>query len=777
MVREPNRRLNQLPRRADSANIAAGAAASITNTLASAGVSLATAAAVVAVAVITLAVAATAAAQSNGEAQPGAATQPKSRPRPNIVVILSDDMGFSDLGCYGGEIQTPNLDSLAEQGLRFTQFYNNGRCCPTRASLLTGLHPHQAGIGHMMEDRGHDGYRGDLNRNCVTIAEVLGGRGYGTYAVGKWHVTRHVRDDGPKANWPLQRGFERFYGTITGAGSFFDPGTLCRDNRLISPLADAEYQPRRFYYTDAITDHAVKFLADHHRARPDQPSFLYVAYTAAHWPMHALEEDVAKYRGKYDAGYEPIRRARYQRLKQLGLIKPEWSMSPQWGDWEKVEHKAWEARCMEVYAAMIDRMDQGIGRIVAELKREGRLDDTLILFLQDNGGCQEPIGREARTARPDRPTLPPIAADAIRLDVIPKQNRAGVPTQTGPTNMPGPEDTYIAYGQGWANVSNTPLREYKHFVHEGGISTPLIAHWPRGIARRGQLEHTPGHLIDIMATCVDLAGAAYPERIDERAIKPLEGRSLAPLFSGRPLEREALYWEHEGNRAVREGRWKLVAKENRAWELYDIDRDRTEQHDLATSEPDRVRQMAAKWDSWAKQSNVLPLGGWRAAAADATKPNSKRLFELKGDAALARDDAPQAAGLDMSIDVTLDQSAPTGVLVAHGGVTHGYSLYLVDSKLHFATRHEGTLTTLAAAQPLPSQAKRITVVWRASGEVRATADGAEMLTGRVPGSLRKNPIDGLTVARDGGDPVGDYPRENRFTGRIESVRIELAKPK
>ncbi|MCL5269681.1 MAG: sulfatase-like hydrolase/transferase, partial [bacterium] len=438
---------------------------------------------------------------------------------------------------------------------------------------------------------------GDLAYNGVTIAEVLRGAGYATAMVGKWHVCRSVEPDGPRNNWPLQRGFERYYGTLVGAGTYFDPPSLLRDNTMMTRFTDPEYQPEHYYYTDAISDHAVRFISEHAAARPEQPLFMYVAYTTAHWPMQAPEEDIARYKGQYDGGYEPIRRARFERLRRMGIIHREWDLSPQAGDWATVEHKAWEARCMEVYAAMIERMDQGVGRIVAELERRGRLDNTLILFLQDNGACQEPVGRSGQMTRPDRPPLPPIPEDEILLAVIPKQNRRGVPTLMGPGVMPGPEDTYIAYGRDWANVSNTPFREYKHLVHEGGIATPLIAHWPRGIARRGALEHQPGHLVDIMATCVDVGRAAYPAQFGGNPIQPLEGCSLTPAFAGRPLGRKGgIFWEHEGNRAVRDGRWKLVAKGARdnggvfaPWELYDMKADRTEMHDLAAEQPERVR--------------------------------------------------------------------------------------------------------------------------------------------------------------------------------------------
>ncbi len=525
---------------------------------------------------------------------------------PNIVVMLADDMGFSDIGCYGGEISTPHLDALAEGGLRFTQFYNTARCCPTRASLLTGLYPHQAGVGHMMDDKGIDGYRGNLNDRCVTIAEVLRDAGYATFAAGKWHVTKEIDPQGPKVNWPLQRGFDRFYGTIHGAGSFYDPNTLTRDNSFVSPFADPEYRPEQYYYTDAISDHAVRFIAEHHAAAPQRPFFLYIAYTAAHWPMHALERDIAKYQGRYDAGYGPVRQARLDRVRELGLVRAEWDLTPQAEDWSQQKQQAWDARNMEVYAAMVDSMDQGIGRIVAALRETDCLDDTLVLYLQDNGGCAEGMGRgepkdRATGQRLDAPSLAPLAADYLQPDMIPRQTRDGYPVRQGAGVMAGPDDTYIGYGRGWANVSNTPFREYKHWVHEGGISTPLIAHWPAGIERRGDLEHQPGHLIDLMATCVDVAGADYPTARSGNSITPMEGRSLVPAFLGETMERDAIYWEHEGNRAIRQGKWKLVAKgANGPWELYDMERDRTEMHDVAEQYPDRVGQLAHLWQQYAE---------------------------------------------------------------------------------------------------------------------------------------------------------------------------------
>lgn len=533
--------------------------------------------------------------------------------KPNIIVIMADDVGYSDIGCFGGEIKTPNLDSLAKNGVRFTQFYNTARCCPTRASLLTGLYSHQTGIGHMnWADNGHDGYRGNLNNRCATIAEVLRPSGYRTYMSGKWHVTRFAEVDSDRSQWPLQRGFEKYYGTLKGSGSFYDPVSLCRQNTFITPQNDPDYKPKEYYYTDAVSDNAVKFLQEHEKESAEKPFFMYVAYTAAHWPMHALPRDIEKYKGKYDAGYDPIRQERLKRMKEMGLIDEKWTPAPTVGNWNAEKNKEWEARCMEVFAAMMDSMDQGIGRIVDELRRSGRLDNTVVFYLQDNGGCAEDNGRHApKQAGPKK--FKPMGPDDLQI-AKPKQTRDGRPVRQGPKAMPGPDDTFIAYGEHWANVSNTPFREYKHWVHEGGISTPLIVHWPKGISskRNGDLEAQPSHLIDIMATCLDLSDAQYPKELHGEKIKPVQGVSLLPAFNGKSLKRkEPLFWEHESNRAVRDGKWKLVAKANSAWELYDMESDRTEMNNLAAKEPAKVKALAAKWDSWAARSDVLPLDGWK----------------------------------------------------------------------------------------------------------------------------------------------------------------------
>jgi len=700
-----------------------------------------------------------------------------AQPRPNIVVILGDDIGYSDIGCYGGEIATPNLDSLAANGLRFTQFYNTARCCPTRASLLTGLHPHQAGIGHMMSDRGHEGYRGNLNRQCVTIAEALKPAGYRSYAVGKWHVTpgQTAKALADTHNWPLQRGFDRFYGTIHGAGSYFDPSSLVRDNKIVTVANDAEYQPKEFYYTDAITDHAVKFIREHKRDQQAQPFFLYTAFTAAHWPLHAKEADIAKYKGRYDGGYEPIRAARRARMKQLGLLDEQWPATTPAVPWEDINNKAFESRCMEVYAAQIDCMDQGIGRIVAELKAQGQFENTLIFYLQDNGGCAELIGRGTNAAaRAAGPSLKPMSKDEQQHDSQPKQTRDGWPVRQGTGVMPGGPDTYIAYGRGWANVSNTPFREYKHWTHEGGISTPLIAHWPRGIAaaQRGKLEAQPGQLVDIMATCLEVAGANYPEKFRAENIKPFEGTSLRPAFAAKTISRtKPLVWEHEGNRAIRDGKWKLAGKENQPWELYNLDLDRGETHDLASSEPERVRAMSATWDAWAARASVLPLGTWRGKAG-----GKETRFNLLGGDHLDRGEAPAIANRAFTITAKFEgEPTEKGVIVAQGGSAHGYALFLADGKLHFTIRSKTGATTATASL---SGANSHTAVARFDGRsaLSLKLDDTPAAGATARGPITAMPVDGLDVGADEGGAVGPYVTPNHFSGRIESVVIELAEP-
>jgi arylsulfatase A-like enzyme len=507
----------------------------------------------------------TAVTAASGSAAPAQAPSA----RPNIIVIMADDMGFSDLGCYGSEIATPNVDRLARGGVRFTQFYNTARCCPTRSALLTGLYNHQAGIGHMVQDRGLPAYRGFLNDRCVTIAEALRAGGYRTSMAGKWHVGEQ------RPHWPVDRGFERYFGLIGGASNYF---RVERGRRYA--YNDQPWEPSGpFYLTDTFTDHAVKFMDEF--GRGSDPWFLYLAYTAPHWPLHALPADIAKYEGRYRKGWDALRRERHARQIDLRIVDRHWPLTPRDPEapaWESVGNERDQDRRMAVYAAQIDRMDQNVGRVLRKLRELRQEQNTLILFLADNGGCAE-------------------------------MNIAGEVHDV----PPGGPDSFTSYGLPWANASNTPFRLYKHWVHEGGIASPLIAHWPAGLRGRSRITHQPAHVIDIMATCLDVAGVRYPVEHKGRPVLPLEGTSFAGVLAGQSQPRpRPLFWEHEGNRAVRDGNWKLVSRHSGNWELYNLEADRTELNDLAAKEAARVASMRSRYDEWATRCNVLPWDEVRA---------------------------------------------------------------------------------------------------------------------------------------------------------------------
>ena len=491
--------------------------------------------------------------------------------KPNIVVILVDDMGFSDLGCYGSEIPTPNLDALAKNGLRFTQFYNTARCCPTRAALLTGVYSHQAGIGHMTLNQGLPGYVGHLNDSCVTMAEVLKPAGYFTAMTGKWHVGQN------QGVTPKSRGFDRSLNAAAGGFYFADAprAELFLNGEQISK--DDPRLPKDWYTTDLWTTYGLKFIDEALAAK--QPFYLHLCHNAPHFPLQVPVADIEKFLGKYQIGWEEVRARRYARQLEMGLIDKQWANAPRpaavkaWKDVPDEERKRFD-HLMATYAAVVHRMDNAVGDLVSGLKQRGVLDNTLILFMSDNGGNAE-SGAEGRTE--------------------------GDPSK-------GKSQWFC--GESWAYAENTPFRLYKHFNHEGGVSTPLIAHWPAGIASKNELRHQPGHLIDVMATVVEVSGAKYPEEFNGKPILPMEGRSLVPAFADRPIEREAIYWEHEGNAAVRVGDLKLVRQgRNGAWELYNMKLDRTELQDLATSQPEKTKELAALWHAWAERAHVLPAPG------------------------------------------------------------------------------------------------------------------------------------------------------------------------
>lgn len=504
--------------------------------------------------------------------------------KPNIMLILADDLGFSDLGSFGGEIKTPNLDKLAGNGLRLTQFYNSARCCPSRASLLTGLYPHQAGVGKMDHDLETPGYRGYLKDDCVTLAEVLGTNNYHTYLSGKWHVGKQG---------PIKRGFDEYYGLLGGFNSFFDKSHYVR---LPEGREERHYEAGEFYATDAITDHALDFLED--SRKDDHPFFLYLSYNAPHFPLQAPKEEIAKYEGVYDKGWDRIREQRLERMKELGIVPEDCELPPRAEFWNRDrdihgQNPVWDAldrdrqqdlsRRMAIYAAMVDRMDQNIGRVIDNLKKNGEFDNTLILFCSDNGACGE---------------WDPWGFDNWKTTSNILHRKEDIDKMGGP-------DSYHSYGSGWANACSTPLQLYKHYSHEGGISTPLIAHWPQGIERNGEIDHRPGHFIDFMATFVDISGAVYPKENNGHSILPLEGESLLPVFLGEEQNERTFCFEHEQHCGVRKGKWKLSKVKERDWELYNIDKDRTELDNLKEYYPELVKEMIAIWDEWAERTNVL----------------------------------------------------------------------------------------------------------------------------------------------------------------------------
>lgn len=494
-------------------------------------------------------------------------------PRPNILLILADDLGFSDLGCYGSEIATPNLDRLADKGLRFTQFYNCARCCPTRAALLTGLYPHQAGVGHMLGNWQPPGYTDGLNERCASIAELLRPAGYRTYHVGKWHVGG-VGGKQPGRNHPFNRGFDRTYGTAGGSGGYFNL-PLYLDREAVQPGED-------FYATDAFTDYAVKFLDEHGKKHKETPFFMHICYTAPHFPLHARPADIAKYRGKYRDGWDKLRERRFARQKELGLLARDVKLSPRdpiasaWADVPDQERDEWDQR-MAVYAAMIDCMDQGIGKVLQAVMRLGVERNTVVFFLSDNG------------------------ASAEALDTWPNPARGHKPGSTT-----GARDSHRCLEVGWANAANTPFREHKMWVHEGGIATPLIVSWPAGIPNKGKFTPQVGHVIDLMPTCLELSGASYPKKFQDRELIPLPGRSLVSALKGKEAVNRTLAWEHEGNRALRDSDWKLVASFQGEWELYDLGKNRSELNNLAAKQPERVKELAAQWQAWADKVGVVP---------------------------------------------------------------------------------------------------------------------------------------------------------------------------
>ncbi len=639
--------------------------------------------------------------------------------RPNVLIILADDLGWSDVGCYGSEIRTPNLDALANDGLRFTQFYNSARCSPSRASLLTGLNPHQVGVPVLSTA---------LNDRCVTLAEVLKPAGYHTYMVGKWHLSEQ--------STPIHRGFEEFYGMLGGFNTYWKENPFY--TRLPADHPKHVYAPDAFYSSDVFGDYALDFMRQGRTS--GQPWFLYLAFNAAHFPLGAPEETIQKYETMYRTkGWDSIRADRLARQKRLGLVSANLALTPrsvvpanfinrQTG-WADKDNPAWAslsadrqadlARRMAVYAAAIEIMDRNIGRVVAHLKETGEWDNTLICFLSDNGACAE---------------WDPYGFDKLNSPLNILHTGAQLKKVGGP-------DSYVSYGSGWANASNTPWRLYKHYAQEGGIRTPMIVHWPAGLKTRpGGTTPSLGYVTDFMPTLLKLCDAAYPTERNGIPILPVEGESLASTFQGANPSPRVLCVEHEGNRMVREGDWKLVALADRPWELYDLKSDPTEMHDRAATEPARVQKLSDAWDVWAVRCSVKP------------RPS------------------PQIAGQPLDIRCDVTPLAADGVILAQGGNRYGYALSLQAGKPVFSVREDGKL--FSAVGPVALKGRfSLQARLEQNGAMTLAVDGKIVARAKAPGVIAVQPQDDLSIGEDTLSAVGDYLPPHALKGSVDNVRI------
>ncbi|WP_419195129.1 sulfatase-like hydrolase/transferase [Novipirellula herctigrandis] len=676
--------------------------------------------------------------------------------KPNIIVVLADDLGYSDLGCYGGELSTPNIDGLAEGGIRFTQVYNSARCCPSRASLMTGLYPSQAGIGDFTTrqpdpNRG-PGYLGRLNDQCATIAEVLKPAGYGCYYVGKWHMH-------PETG-PIKRGFDEFYGyTNDHSHDQYDADYYFRlpEGRAkeIDPPAD------EFYATDVFNEYALNFIRKGQKS--EKPWFLFLGHSSPHFPVQAPKERADKYEKVYMRGWDVLREERFKRMQEIGLVDGErWKLSPRSlvpvdrddiaNGFSGQDNPAWDsldedrqrdlARRMSVFAAMVEGVDNGVGQIVGHLKETDDLDNTLILFLSDNGACYEwgPFGFDGQSRRG---TTTLRTGDAIQ----------GI----------GGRGTHQSYGSAWANLGNTPFRLYKHFTHEGGISTPFIAHWPKGIGKSEDWVRDPAHVMDIMPTLIEVAGAKYPETLHGNAITPIEGTSLLPAMRGDALPNRTLGFDHQAAHALRKGDWKAVYAKRMPhelkWELYNLAQDRCELNDLAEQQTERLKEMVGQWEEWARHVGVI----W--------KPNEPVAKNLENQGGL---DSPQIVNRDLRIEALVNAKEPKGVVIAHGGIQYGYALHFVDGHAAFDVRVDGHVERIIAKQP-------------SSGKVELTAtlnpelmtlsvNDTESLSRPSPGLIPVQPMDGMNIGFDDRSAAGDYNAPNPFNGKVLLHKVVVVPP-
>ncbi|MEM6776268.1 MAG: sulfatase-like hydrolase/transferase [Planctomycetota bacterium] len=670
--------------------------------------------------------------------------------RPNVIVILADDLGFSDLGCYGSEIPTPHLDRLAEDGARFSSFYTSARCCPSRASLITGLHPHQAGIGSFATAKPRAGagpaYTGHLLPSCMTLAELLQDNGYSTWMVGKWHMG---------SPGPIERGFENYYGYQNFrayAENQWDPTKYVR--LPTSEPMELEFD-ETFYATDAFNDYAIEFLRQ--ARQQDRPFFLYLAHSSPHFPVQAPKESIDRHMPTFLSGWDALRQSRLTRQKSLGLIRPDLPLPPRSEvpvDQSKIANgfsgqpnPSWEslpeqrridlARRGATFAAMVEHVDAGVGRILDDLHANGELQNTLILFLSDNGACYEwgPFGFDGPSRR-----------GVTRLHV--GEQLAGF----------GQDQTYSSYGSGWANLGNTPLNMYKHFCHEGGIASPLLVHWPDGFAPQSRWIRTPAHLMDVVPTVLDATGTHYPAQHHGEAITPVEGISMLPMIRGESTDERALAFEHQAARGLRRGKWKLTwgkrQNDEVRWELFDLDRDRSEQTDLAGQYPDVVDELAKQWESWARRVGAEP---YYKEVRDKTPAN-------------AVGKSPSIAKRPLEIEASVSSSHPHGTVLAQGGNQHGYALHFLDGRPAFDVRVNRTVQRLVSPKPVHGEITlRATLT---SKTMTLAVNEEEPILGPSPGLIPVDPVDDLSIGFDERTAAGDYQVPNRFRGKVVDYQIQ-----
>ncbi|MDA7916386.1 arylsulfatase [Verrucomicrobia bacterium] len=674
--------------------------------------------------------------------------------KPNVLVILADDLGYSDLGCYGGEMPTPNIDALAQGGAKFTQLYNSARCCPSRASLMTGLYPSQAGIGDFTSGKPSStrgpGYLGRLNDQCVTLAEVLKPAGYATYYVGKWHMHEETG--------PIKRGFDEFYGYTKGhSHDQYDADYYIRlpEGRAKEiDLAKADY-----YATDVFNDYAMEFLKQ--GKQTGKPWFLFLGHSSPHFPVQAPGATANKFDEIYEKGWDALRDERYARMKQIGLVNGEhWNLTPRSlvpvdrtdiaNGYEGRPNPAWKdlpearrrdlARRMAVFAAMVDHMDQGVGRITDYLKKTKQLDNTLILFLSDNGACYEwgPFGFDGKSR-----TGKTILHQGDDLKKV---------------GQPG---SFHSYGSAWANLGNTPFRLYKHFTHEGGISTPFIAHWPKGIGETKDWIRTPAHVMDIMPTIIEATGASYPLKYQGRKITPTEGKSLLPLMKGGSIAARSIGFDHQAAHALRKGDWKIVwgkrMPKEITWELYNIAEDRCEMNDLAKAQPKRVEAMAKEWEQWAKHVQVI----WKSdKPVNAQGKNS----DLK---------SPNIKNQEITITARITTSDKTGVIVAQGGNQHGYAIHLIEGRPAFDVRVKGKVTRIMGKQDVPEQFRVKATFTKEAIELYI--NDQSVAKAPSPGLIPTQPTDPLNKGMDDRLTAGDYSGPNPLEGKITRLKVTTGK--